>query len=63
MTNTKNPHETNSPEWQLYENMLSLEAQARAYAQDAERYTSLAASCRTKAQRYSEALKKLEVIK
>lgn len=55
----KNPYETDSPEWQLFENATSLEKQALAADADSERYMKVAVERRAKAQRYRDALEKL----
>jgi hypothetical protein len=55
----KNPHNSDTPEWQLWENMQSSLLQATAHAQDAERSTKKAGEARDKADRYKAALEKL----
>jgi hypothetical protein len=56
----KNPYHQDSPEWQLWENMVSAEAQARAFAADAERAQQQSQRCREKAERFRETLEKLK---
>ena len=55
----ENPHSPETPEWQLYENMVSNEAQARARAADAGRLQLKSQAARAKAQLYRDALAKL----
>ena len=55
----KNPHDPDSPAWQLWENMRSSELLTLTYAADAERYTKLSQAAREKADRYREALDKI----
>lgn len=55
----KNPFDTNTPEWQLFENMKSSELLAVSQSGDAERYALLAAKSREKAGLFKEALTKL----
>lgn len=57
--NEKNPYQQETPEWQLYENMISAEALARSHAADAERYQRKSAEAREKAERFKSALDKL----
>ena len=54
-----NPYKSDTPEWQLYENMISTERQSLAWAADAERYQKLCVDAREKAARYKAALEKL----
>jgi hypothetical protein len=56
----KNPHRPDTPEYQLFENMLMHESQASAFFADAERYAAKAAAARQTAERYRECLRKLE---
>jgi hypothetical protein len=58
---TKNPYSHDTPGWQLFENALSLEAQAFAFQADSERYVQKSAEARAKADRYREALAKIAV--
>lgn len=60
MKDAKNPYASDTPEWQLFENMKGSEAQERAYYSDADRLTSLAQKAREKADKYREALKILK---
>lgn len=55
----KNPYDTESPEWQLWENMKSSLLKSLAFANDAERYTRLSQEAREKSERYREALDRL----
>jgi hypothetical protein len=55
----KNPYASDTPEWQLWENMTGCLQTMRAYMADAERYTKMAADQREKAARFQVALKKL----
>jgi len=45
---TKNPYESNSPEWQLYENMVAQDHLIKAYTADIERYEQLRNKAREK---------------
>lgn len=55
----KNPYQTDTPEWQLWERAASLEAQSRAWDADADRLTQKAASARVQAAQYRAALETL----
>lgn len=52
----RNPYSPETPEWQLFENMKSLELAAAAFQADAERYIQKAADARVKSERYRDAL-------
>lgn len=56
---TKNPHDAESPEWQLWENMRGAELAAAASQADADRSLKKASELRAKADRYRDALAKL----
>ena len=56
---TKNPHDAESPEWQLWENMRAADLAAAASQADAERSIKKTAELRAKADRYRVALDKL----
>lgn len=60
MSEERNPYFSDTPEWQLFENIKGSEALARALTADAERATKNAQTAREKAQRYREALAKLD---
>ena len=55
----KNPYDSNTPEWQLFENMASNEALAASAAADSERALRRGAEAREKAELYRVALEKL----
>lgn len=55
----KNPFDSLTPEWQLFENMISAEKAAAAFDRDAEAYRLKSAEQRERASLYSEALAKL----
>lgn len=55
----KNPHTSDTPEWQLWENMTSCYLQAQAYAADAERYQKLSQTSREKGDKFKVALERL----
>lgn len=59
----KNPYNSDSPEWQLFENMVGAERLANVNYEDAHRSTQRAAEARAKADRYREALSILEAAK
>lgn len=50
---------TDSPEWQLFQNMKSAKLAVSGYIKDAERYTAMAETSRKKYEQYHEALVKL----
>lgn len=56
----KKSFETNSPEWQLHENMKSNRLLVGSYIKDAERSTQMAEAARKKYELYKEALLKLD---
>jgi hypothetical protein len=60
MKDDKNPYDSETPEWQLWENMTSSARQSLAYAADAERYTKLSQAAREKSEKYRLALARLE---
>ena len=57
----KNPFSQHSPEWALYESLVGLEAQARAFQADADRNQLRATAAREKAELYRQALIKLGI--
>lgn len=54
-----NQHDPGSPEWQLFENVISNERLAQTYAKDAERALENANIARNRAAKFREALEKL----
>ena len=56
----KKTYETNSPEWQLLENMKSNKLLVGTYIKDAERYTAMSEAVRTKYEAYRDALTKID---
>lgn len=58
----KNPHEQDSPEWGLYENMISSERLSEAYYNDSQRYLKMSEAARDKANKYKAALEKLNAL-
>lgn len=57
----KNPHDADSPEWQLWENHRAQEHLIAAYTADIERYERLRSAAFAKRDAYAAALKKLSV--
>lgn len=55
----KNPYPHDTPEWQLYENMIGARRAARAFAADAENYQIKAAAQREKEALFAAALEKI----
>lgn len=55
----KNPHASDTPEWQLWENMTSGYSLAQAFAADAERYQKQSQAAREKGDKFKAALEKL----
>lgn len=62
MTETLNTYPTDSPEWQLFENMRGSELAAQAFQADSERALAKAAALRAKADRFRRALDALSSI-
>lgn len=58
----RNPYEAGTPTWQLWENAASAEAQARAWAADADNYQRKSQQARERAQQFWAALKALESV-
>lgn len=55
----KNTYTSNTPEWQLFENMRSNEMLVKTYTEDIERYEEKRKDAAEKAERYRKALDKL----
>ena len=55
----KNPYPLATPEWLLYENLVSNENTANAFFADSQRYLEKASAARENAEQYRKALKKL----
>jgi hypothetical protein len=55
----KNPYESQTPEWHLYELMDSANHQASAWSDDAERFLKKAYDAKEKARGFKETLDKL----
>lgn len=55
----KNPFNSGTPEWQLWENMKHNESLSLSFAKDADRYTQNSYEARLKHQKYAETLRKL----
>lgn len=55
----KNPYSTETPEWQLFENMVCEERRSLAFSDDATRFAQLAQKAREKSQAFRSALEKL----
>ncbi len=55
MSKDKNPHESGSPLWQMFENVKSHELQSVAFAKDIENYTSKFEKARKTAEEYRAA--------
>ena len=56
----KNPHPSDTPEWQLWENMESSYAMARSHADDADRSQKKSQEARERGDRFRAALQRLE---
>jgi len=59
MTSRLNPYEQSTPEYQLYEQIKSLEFLVRTYSGDVERYTQRRDDAVTSLERYKAVLAKL----
>lgn len=59
MIDEKNPYSSETPEWQLWENMTSHSLRANAFAEDAIHQQTRSAECREKSALYKKALAKL----
>lgn len=55
----KNPHDPDSPEWQLFENYRSQKQLINTFTHDIERYERLRAAAFAKRDAYAAALQKL----
>lgn len=58
-TDDKNPYDSNTPEWQLFENAIGALRLECAYLNDVTRYQGMAKAAREKAALYQAALDKL----
>jgi hypothetical protein len=56
----KNPYEMSSPEWQMFENMMSHQHLISSFTADSERALQKAAQARKKFEQYQTALVKLD---
>lgn len=54
-----NPYESDSPEWQLWEQMNHARHLADAYEKDSARYSAMAAKSREKFLKFKEVLHKI----
>ena len=59
MSESKNPYPSDTPEWQLFENMVSSARCSTAFATDADCYLEKSSKAREKSEAYRAALEKL----
>ena len=55
----KNPHASDTPEWQLWENMTSCYLLSISHAADAERFQKLSEAAREKSNKFKVVLERL----
>jgi hypothetical protein len=56
----KNPYASDTPEWQLWENMTSQRSLSQTHASEGEAKMKMSQAAREKADRYEAALNKLK---